>query len=197
MAAKSKKKSVKMSGISVFCAFTHERSIDEVKPNPRNPNKHPDEQIALLARIIKKQGWRSPIVVSTLSGLIVKGHGRYEAARVLKVASVPVDYQHYDTPQQEYADMIADNRIAEFADLSTEALTELVAEMSKTKFDLSLTALTQEELNQMLGNVTLSTTTQFIPERWAVVIDCEKESEQQQLLEELTERGLKCRALIS
>lgn len=57
--------------------------IEKLVGNPRNPNKHPQNQIELLAKIIKAQGWRNPIVVSRRSGFVVKGHGRLEAARLL------------------------------------------------------------------------------------------------------------------
>ena len=67
--------------IQVYCA--HSRMVDTeamVEP-PRNPNRHSDKQISLLAKIIKSQGWRNPIVVSNRSGFIVKGHCRLAAAR--------------------------------------------------------------------------------------------------------------------
>ena len=52
-------------GIPVFCAFDKIVPVGEVKPNPKNPNQHPEEQIDLLAKIIRAQGWRAPVTVST------------------------------------------------------------------------------------------------------------------------------------
>ena len=48
------------SGIAVHCA--HDKLVDVVNliPNPRNPNKHGDKQVAMLAKIIRHQGWRAP-----------------------------------------------------------------------------------------------------------------------------------------
>lgn len=43
-------------GIPVFCAFDKIVPVGEVKPNPKNPNQHPEEQIDLLAKIIQAQG---------------------------------------------------------------------------------------------------------------------------------------------
>jgi len=83
--------------------------------NPRNPNKHPQEQIKLLATIIRSQGWRAPITVSRQSGYVVRGHGRLAAAILLGTEVVPVDYQNYATEAEEWADLIADNRIAELS----------------------------------------------------------------------------------
>ena len=83
----------RISGIEAHCAFDKEVDVVDLVPHPRNPNKHSDKQIALLAKIIGNQGWRNPIVVSERSGFIVAGHGRLGAARVLNVEKVPVDLQ--------------------------------------------------------------------------------------------------------
>ncbi|NLH01169.1 MAG: ParB N-terminal domain-containing protein [Clostridiales bacterium] len=77
--------------IPVFCAFDKLVEIDDLKPNPKNPNQHPQEQIALLAHIIQEQGWRAPVTVSTLSGFVVRGHGRLMAAKLAGCEKVPVD----------------------------------------------------------------------------------------------------------
>ena len=37
----------------VYCTFTRMVAVEEIIPNPRNPNKHPKKQIELLAKIIK------------------------------------------------------------------------------------------------------------------------------------------------
>lgn len=84
-------------------------------PNPKNANKHPEDQIKRLAQIIDYQGMRSPIVVSKRSGFITKGHGRLEALKELGWKEAPVDYQEYENDAQEYADIIADNEIARWA----------------------------------------------------------------------------------
>ncbi|MDD3653874.1 MAG: hypothetical protein PHO01_06790 [Desulfotomaculaceae bacterium] len=44
------------SGILVHCSFDELAEVAVLVPNPRNPNTHPDNQIQLLARIIKNQG---------------------------------------------------------------------------------------------------------------------------------------------
>ena len=43
-------------GVPVYCS--HDAVVDTIKmvPNPANPNKHPDDQIKLLAKIIKASG---------------------------------------------------------------------------------------------------------------------------------------------
>jgi ParB-like chromosome segregation protein Spo0J len=107
--------------------------------HPRNYNTHPAEQIRLLAKIIKHQGWRNPITVSKRSGYVVKGHGRLAAALQLGCSEVPVDVQEYKDEASEYADMIADNRIAELAEADQDALKGLLTDDVFEGFDLDLT----------------------------------------------------------
>lgn len=76
--------------------------VEEIIPNPRNPNKHPKKQIELLAKIIKAQGWRAPITVSNRSGFIVRGHARLEAAKLLGLTECPVDFQDYENEAVEW-----------------------------------------------------------------------------------------------
>ncbi len=79
----------KINHVNVFCAYDEIVQIEELKPNPKNPNTHPDEQIKMLADIIAQTGWRAPITVSTRSGFIVKGHGRLKAAQLAGCESAP------------------------------------------------------------------------------------------------------------
>lgn len=138
----------KASGIDVHCSHTKLVDITELVPNPNNPNTHPDKQVALLAKIINKQGWRSPIVVSNLSGFIVKGHGRYEASKMLNVEKVPVDFQDYDNPASEHADLLADNRIAELAVVDEDLLSDLLQDASIFEgFDIELTGFELSDIN--------------------------------------------------
>ncbi|KUG17133.1 dna modification methylase [hydrocarbon metagenome] len=138
--------------IPVYCA--HDKIIDiiEAIPNPRNPNQHPDSQIELLARIIKAQGWRNPIVISKLSGFITKGHGRLLAAQKLGVKQIPVDYQDYANPAAEWADIIADNKIAELATPDNKLIKEILDEI-RGDIDLDLTGYAGVQMDQLLKDI--------------------------------------------
>lgn len=109
---------------AIKCRFDKEVPLSELKPHPKNRNKHPDEQIDRLAQIIEYQGIRHPIVVSQLSGFITKGHGRLAAAKKLGLFSFPVEFQEYESDAQEYADIQADNAIALWAELDFTGISE-------------------------------------------------------------------------
>lgn len=138
------------AGVPVFCRFDEIRATADLVENPDNPNMHPDHQVERLAIIIKGAGWRAPITVSDLSGMVVKGHGRLKAARLAGLAEVPIEIQHYDTKEQEHADLIADNRIAELADLDENALRMLLEDMGDDEA-LGLTGFSQGEIDDLLN----------------------------------------------
>ena len=136
--------------IKVYCAHSDIVAVSELKPNPKNPNKHPENQIEMLANIIEKQGWRQPIKVSTLSGYIVSGHGRYQAALFMGAEFVPVDYQDYESEEAELADLLADNRIAELAEMDEKLLAEIFHSIDLVDFETQLTGYTKDEIDEII-----------------------------------------------
>lgn len=135
--------------IEVHCAHDEMVDLQDLNPHPRNPNKHPESQIKLLAKVIREQGWRAPVVVSNLSGFIVAGHGRAEAARLLGEKKVPVNYQDFKGESEEWAHLIADNRLAELADPDTTAIKDLIEEMDVGDFDVELTGFDEKALEAL------------------------------------------------
>ena len=136
--------------IPVYCA--HDAIVDAAGliPNPKNPNKHPDEQVQLLGRIIRQAGWRQPITVSTRSGFIVKGHGRLAAALLEGMKEVPVDYQNYATEAEEYADLVADNRIAELSEIDQRMLADIFADIDTGEIPLEMTGFSDKEVEELI-----------------------------------------------
>lgn len=136
---KANKPKADINGVPVWCAFSEIIPIADVKANPRNPNQHPIEQIELLSKIIKGQGWRWPIKISTRSGYIVSGHCRLSAAKRAGLLSVPVDYQDYGSDEAETADMLADNRVQELSILDDDLAMSLVNDLNAAGYDTELT----------------------------------------------------------
>ena len=137
----------------VFCSYDEILDIEKVVGNPRNPNTHPKDQVELLARIIKATGWRANITISNLSGFVVKGHGRLAAAKLAGFTQVPVEYQNYTSEAEEYADLTADNRIAELADMNNTMLADILADIDTGEFPLELTGYTEEDMEGILGAI--------------------------------------------
>lgn len=137
-------------GIPVYCAHDKIEDVTKLVPNPRNPNTHPDSQIQMLGRIIRNTGWRQPITVSTRSGFIVKGHGRLQAALLEGVKEVPVDLQSYTSEAEEYADLIADNRLAELSEIDNRMLADIFADIDTGEIPLEMTGYTEDEWEDLI-----------------------------------------------
>lgn len=90
--------------------------------------------------------------VSTRSGMIVSGHGRYQAAKLLQ-CPVPVDFQDYASEEEELADLTADNRIAELAENDEEMLAEILAEINLSDLPTEITGYTEDDLDSILGSI--------------------------------------------
>jgi len=142
--------------VPIFCAHDELVALEKLVGNPRNPNTHPRAQIELLAKIIAAQGWRAPITVSRRSGFVVRGHGRLEAARLLGVDAVPVDYQDYESEAAEWADLIADNRIAELAEMDFSSLADLLSDLSLETIDMELTGFDSKELERLFARMSIA-----------------------------------------
>lgn len=142
-------KSSKKHPITDWQASIERRKLSELHPHPQNPKTHSEVQIRAVARSLSTHKFVNPILIDA-EGVIIAGHGRYEAAKLLALESVPVIVLSHLTPAQQKAYRIADNRLAEVGsawsvemlNLEVGAILELEAD-----FDLSLTGFDARELN--------------------------------------------------
>jgi hypothetical protein len=150
-----KPKPTTASTIPIHCSYARLADVTSLVANPRNPNKHSDKQVALLAKVIRHQGWRAPITVSKRSGFIVTGHGRLAAALLLQVEQVPIDEQDFASEADEWAHLVADNRIAELSENDNAMMKELLSELDGSEFDMDFTGFTGKEVNFWLDEDTV------------------------------------------
>ncbi len=99
--------------------------IAKLKPHKRNAKLHPPEQVTYLAQLIKRHGFDQPIAVDS-KGVIIKGHGRWLAAKELRLATVPVIVRSDLAPGLVAEARIADNRVAEFGWDSAQLVADVV-----------------------------------------------------------------------
>lgn len=84
---------------------------NDLIPYARNSKLHSPEQIEKIAQQITAFGFDQPIVVDKKK-VIIKGHGRREAALILKLKKVPVFVSSMDE-NSAMAARIGDNKVAE------------------------------------------------------------------------------------
>ena len=82
---------------------------------------HSDKHISQLAEAITTFGFVVPVIIDGKNNVIT-GHGRIEAAKRLKLTSVPTICADHLTPAQIKAYRIADNKLAELSDWNEDAL---------------------------------------------------------------------------
>ena len=90
------------------------RDINLLQPCSRNARTHSKKQISQIAKSIKTFGFLNPIIID-VSGMIIAGHGRLEAAKLLGLQVVPTVLADHLTEAQKRAYALADNKIAENA----------------------------------------------------------------------------------
>jgi len=124
--------------------------IEEIIPDPRNPNTHPPEQIELLTKNIEYQGWRHPIIISNRTGTMISGEGRTMAARALGMEKIPASFQDYDDETQEIFSIIAENELDKRSIIDQKKEADLMLEVDAGDFDMELTGKFEYEIeNQM------------------------------------------------
>jgi DNA modification methylase len=143
---------------TIHCEYTELKDPVTLVGHPKNPNEHNEEQIRLLSKIIDHQGWRNPIVVSKRSNYIVAGHARLKAAINLKLDEVPVDFQDFENEADEYAHLVADNKIAELAEADNELISELISELEAQGLSAELAGFNTEDLESLIKDIGIEET---------------------------------------
>jgi site-specific DNA-methyltransferase (adenine-specific) len=90
----------------------HLIKLNDLKIHETNVKEHPRQQVQDLAELIKLSGFKDPLVIDH-NNKIFAGHGRLEAARMLKLEEVPCIYMEDMTEAQKKWFLLADNRINE------------------------------------------------------------------------------------
>lgn len=128
----AKPRCITKDNIPVFCSYDKLLNINDIKLNPDNPNKHPEKQLKML-------------------GEVIKGHGRILAAKMLNLCEIPVEYQEYSNKDEEMADLLADNRIAELAEMDNDMLCSIINDMDE--YLLDFTGFTSDEISVILDTL--------------------------------------------
>lgn len=106
--------------------------LDEIKPYWKNPRQHTEANLKAIRESIKKFGYVAPIIVDK-EGVIIAGHGRYEALKELGYEEV--DVIEVDLPPEKAKEYrIADNRIAEMAEWDIDMLLSEIREIGESDF---------------------------------------------------------------
>ena len=179
------------------------RPIEGLIPYARNSRTHSDEQVAQIAASIREFGWTNPVLVDGDNGIIA-GHGRVLAARKMGMAEVPcIELAHLSEAQKK-AYIIADNKLALNAGWDNELLALELGELHAADFDMALLGFDAGELSAAMGlDEELDGDAPKIDEgidykeKFAIIVECADEAEQQATFERLDSMGFTCKVLVN
>lgn len=124
-------------------------SLVQLRPYPGNPRRHTKAQIKKLASLIKRYGFTSAIAVDE-DHVVLAGHGRLEAAKLLGLHEVPVIRVDGLSEPEKIALRIADNRVADESSFDPKLLSEQLRSLLHCELDLEATAFDAIELDPIL-----------------------------------------------
>jgi DNA modification methylase len=114
--------------------------ISQLKRNARNPRRHPDKQIRMLARNIDTFGFLLSCLVDEKNRLL-SGNARVLAAERLGITEIPVVRIQHLTEGEKRAFIIADNKLAELADWDAEILRGELQFFANLNIDFDFSAI--------------------------------------------------------
>ncbi len=127
--------------------------VDDLKPHPKNPRDHTEEQVKEIAKSIKAHGWGRPIIISS-DYYILAGEGAYLAAtEELHLLSVPYKFlepkRKHDEPEA-ISYMLADNKLGEKSDWDYGKLETNFNDLKVAGFDVELSGFDNSNINELL-----------------------------------------------
>ena len=117
----------------------------------RNPRKN-DDVVDRMAQAIVEFGFRIPIVARS-DGLVVDGHLRLKAARLLGLATVPVVLADELSENQIRAFRLLANQSANWADWDEARLSAELQDLLAADYDISHVGFSDGELDKILAFV--------------------------------------------
>jgi DNA modification methylase len=125
--------------------------IRKLVPYARNARTHSKHQIRQIAESIRTFGFTNPVLVNR-SKMIIAGHGRIEAAKLLGMSSVPVIRLENLSEDQIRTYILADNRLAEKAGWDNSILAIELQHLISIDlgFDVSITGFEVGEIDLIL-----------------------------------------------
>ena len=125
--------------------------IQNLVPYARNARTHSKHQIRQIAESIHTFGFTNPVLVNR-ARMIIAGHGRVEAAKLLGMGRVPIICLDNLTEDQVRAYILADNRLAEKAGWDNSILAIELQHLTSVDlgFDVSITGFEVAEIDLIL-----------------------------------------------
>ena len=184
--------------------------IGEFRPDPGNTRAHTPRNVAMIEHALHSVG-AGRSLVATKEGTIIAGNATLDAAAAAGIEHAIVIHsdghaliihQRDDLSDQDMRATqlsVFDNRASDLSTFDVDRLADVRADYP----DIFASVWTDDEWTKMFergipaDSVVYDSDAQLGALEYRVVVDCDSESAQADLIAELQTRGLTCRALIS
>jgi ParB-like chromosome segregation protein Spo0J len=122
--------------------------IDEIKESNYNSRIHSEAQVEKIANSIEEFGFVNPIIIDD-ENEIIAGHGRYTAAKYLKLKEIPTIKLTHLTEDKKRAFIIADNKIALSGEWDYDMLKEEFDTILKSEMNIDLLGFNRNFIDSM------------------------------------------------
>src|SRR5262245_52346631 len=130
-------------------------AVEEIKPHPHNPRTHSKKQIRQIADSIQAVGFAEPVLIDE-GGVLLAGHGRPEAAKLLGLNGIPAVVIEGLSEARKRALLLADNRIPQSAGWDRERLADELISLPELLvedgLDISVTGFEPAEIDALLAD---------------------------------------------
>lgn len=126
------------------------RAIESLSTYAGNARVHTRPQIKKIATSLRTFGWTNPLIVDQ-DGMVLCGHGRLEAAKLIGLRVVPVIMLDHLSEAERKAYIIADNAIAEQASWSKTMLRNELRGLAELGYELELTGFDTLRIDSLLS----------------------------------------------
>jgi ParB-like chromosome segregation protein Spo0J len=123
--------------------------IAALKPYPANARTHSKRQIKQIAASIERFGFTNPVLVDD-DLMILAGHGRVEAAKLLGIEEVPIVRISHLNEADKRAYVLADNQLALKAGWDRETLAIELQGLIDLNFDVGVIGFEVAEVDMIL-----------------------------------------------
>lgn len=159
-------------------------ALKDIIPYERNPRKN-DAAVDDVAESIRQTGYRARIIVDE-NNVILAGHTRWKALQKLGWKECEVQRELDMTEEQKRKYRLLDNKVAEKSGWDFELLDWELEDIDFEGYDFGFDIADFEAEDTERKEVKLNETI-------SVVIDCEDETQAEEIFNSLTEEGYKCR----
>jgi len=175
------------------------RAVGDLRESDWNPRVIRDERFEQLKRSIEATPdmMKARPIIATQSGEIIGGNMRHRAVVDLGWKDVPTYTLPDDTPKNELREWATRDNVP-FGEWVPDLLTDLVLDHKEDGGSIDLLGFSDAEVSRLLlnGGGGEAGGDDPLPDVWGVVVECENERQQLELLERLSGEGLHVRSLM-